>query len=154
MVIQRWQSVLLLIAVVVMACFTFMSLGQVQTQDYTFNFSSCGFYPEGIPTGSVPEPVSTWYFFALSLLTAILPLIAIFCFKNFKLQTRLCLWTMLLLSCVIIIGAILGYQTIDGGDVAWSSLVCAPFIALTAVCLAYNLICRDWRIIRDSERLR
>ena len=40
MVIQRWQSVLLLIAAVVMGCFTFMSLGQVQLPDYTCNLTA------------------------------------------------------------------------------------------------------------------
>ncbi len=154
MVIQRWQSVLLLIAVVLMGCFTFMSLGQVQTTDFSFNFKTLGLYPEGESTGAVAQSISTWYFFAISLLSTILPLIAIFAFKNFKLQKNLCLWSMLLITCLIIVGALLAYQTFDGASISWSSLVCAPFISLISISMAYNRIVRDWNIIRDSERIR
>lgn len=155
MVIQRWQSVLLLIAVVLMACFSFLSLGQVQTQDVTFNFTTFGFTPEGVQTGKVVvEPISTWYFFVVSILTAVLSLIAIFSFKQFRLQRNLCKLIMLLLAVVIIIGALLGYQTIDGGQVSWSSWVCVPFISLISVAMAYNRICADHRLLRDSQRLR
>lgn len=154
MVIQRWQSVLLLIAVILMGCFSFLSLGQVQTSDFTFNFTASGFFQEGISTGATAEPVSTWYFFAVSLISMVLPFIAIFTFKNYKLQKNLCLLTLLMLVCVIIIGAELGYQTIDGGEVEWSSIVCAPYISIIAVCMAYGRINRDHKIIADSERLR
>ena len=57
MVIQRWQSVLLLIAAVVMGCFTFMSLGQVQLPDYTCNFTTLGFDIEGIATDGGPTDI-------------------------------------------------------------------------------------------------
>lgn len=153
MVIQRWQSILLLCAVVVMACFSFMSLGQIQTPDFTFNFTTLGFYPEGEPTGgNVPEGVSSWYFFAVSILSAILPLIAIFSFNQYKLQKNLCLLTILLLACVICIGAVLGY----GGDynVEWSTLVCAPFIAMLATIMAYQRIKADHRLLKSADRLR
>lgn len=153
MVIQRWQSVLLLCAVVVMGCFSFLSLGSVNTQDFTYNFTALGFFPEGTPTGGViPESVSTWYFFAVSLLSAILPLIAIFSFKNFRLQKNLCLITILLLVCVVCIGAMLAY----GGDysVSWSSLVCAPFIAVIATMMALQRIKADQRLLKSADRLR
>lgn len=155
MVIQRWQSVLLLIAVVLMGCFSFMSLGQIQTADFTFNFTALGITPEGIPTGGQsPEPVSTWYLFSISLLSAILSLIAIFSFKNLKFQKKLCIIIELCLICVIIAAVILGYNLFDGGIISWSSLICAPFISLISVVMAYQRIARDERIIRDSERLR
>ena len=153
MVIQRWQSVLLLCAVIVMGCFSFLSLGQVSTPDFTYNFTALGFFPEGEITGNVvPESVSTWYFFAVSLVSAILPLIAIFCFKNYRLQKNLCLLTILLLVCVICIGAVLAY----GGDynVSWTSLVCAPFIALIATMMAIQRINADYRLLKSADRLR
>lgn len=153
MVIQRWQSVLLLCAAVVMGCFSFMSLGQITTPDFTFNFTALGIYPEGESTGGpVPESISTWYFFAVSLLTALLPLIAIFTFKQYKLQKTLCQINVLLLVCVVCIGAVLSY----GGDysVSWSSLVCAPFIALIATIMAIQRINADHRLLRSADRLR
>lgn len=153
MVIQRWQSVLLLCAVVVMGCFSFMSLGQITTPDFTYNFTALGISAEGNLTGGpMPESTNTWYFFAVSILSAILPLIAIFTFKQFKLQKNLCLLTMLMLVCVICIGAVIGYA----GDynVSWTSLVCAPFIALIATIMAYQRICSDHRKIMSADRLR
>lgn len=155
MVIQRWQSVLLLIAVIMMALFSFMSLGQLQTDMYTFNFTALGFSVEGeYPAELKPEGISTWYFFAVSLLTAILPLIAIFCYRNYKLQCRLCLIECLLLACVCIIGASLAYTVVDGAEVQWSSLVCAPFISLITVIMAYNRIVADRRAIDSINRIR
>ena len=154
MVIQRWQSVLLLIAVVLMGCFTFLSLGQLQTTDFSFNFTTCGLYPEGESTGVTATPINTWYFFAVSILSAIIPFIAIFSFKNMRLQKRLCMLTLILLVCVIAIGALIGYQTFDGSSIQWSSWVCAPFISMVAICMAYNRINSDYRLLRDSERIR
>ncbi|MDE7081566.1 MAG: DUF4293 domain-containing protein [Muribaculaceae bacterium] len=155
MVIQRWQSVLLLVAVVMMGLFSFMSLGQVQTADFSYNFTALGLCPEGIPTsGETPECVSTWYLFAVSLLSGLLSLVAIFTFKQYKLQKRMCFLTMLLLCCVICISAIIGYNTIDGASVSWSSIVCAPFISLIAVIMAEQRIVADHRKIQAVDRFR
>lgn len=156
MVIQRWQSVFLLIAVVLMGLFSFMQLGQIQATDLTINFTALGFSQEGIPTqgATIFHPISTWYLFAVSLLSAILSLIAIFSFKNFTLQKRLCLISEVCFICIIIAGAILGYQSFDGATISWNSIVCAPFISMISVAMAYQRICADERLIRDSERLR
>ena len=155
MVIQRWQSVLLLIAVVLMALFSWLSLGQVATPDVTYDFSALGYFPEGeYPPGMAPAAISTWWFFAVSVLSALLPLIAIFTFRHYRLQERLCLIESLILACVIVIGAVLGYVSIDGSQVSWSSTVCAPFISLIATIMAYQRICADHRKLRDADRLR
>ena len=138
MVIQRWQSVLLLIAAVVMGCFTFMSLGQVQL-------------PDGGPTGFVAH---TWIFFAVSMLSFIIPFIAIFCFRNMRLQKMLCLIEILFLIAVICVGAVYGYYSFPQASVSWSSLIIAPFLAIVADILAYNRICADGRKLRAADRLR
>ncbi len=155
MVIQRWQSVLLLVAVVLMGCFSFVSLGQIQTPDVTFNFTALGIFPEGQPTGAEhPGSISTWYLFAISILSAILPLIAIFSFKNLKLQKRLCLISELTIIFTIIDAAFLAYQNFDGGSISWSSMICAPFISMISVAMAYQRIESDRKKIQESERLR
>lgn len=84
MVIQRWQSVFLLIVAVMMACFTFFSLGQVQMPDYSLDFTTLGFTieGEGAPGTSSGYFMHTWAFFIVSLLSFILPFIAIFMFRN------------------------------------------------------------------------
>lgn len=156
MVIQRWQSVLLLIAVIVMAAFTFMSLGQIQLPEYSLNFTTLGFYIEGEATDGAATGyvANTWVFFIVSLMSAIIPLITIFLFKNLSLQKTLCLIEVLFLIAVAAIGAAYGYNTIPGGTISWSSLIVAPAIALCAVVMAYSRISGDWRTLRSVDRIR
>ncbi|MDE5842465.1 MAG: DUF4293 domain-containing protein [Muribaculaceae bacterium] len=153
MVIQRWQSVLLLICVVLMGCFSFMSLGQINVDSVYYDFMPWGIIPMG-DNAAESVSVSTWYIFAISLLSALLPLIAIFTFKNLKLQKRLCMLTVVALICVILACAIIAYQAFSDADVDWSSMICAPFISLISVAMAYQRISADQRTIRESERLR
>lgn len=156
MVIQRWQSVLLLIVAICMGCFTFMSLGQVQLPDYTLNFTTFGFSYEGEATNGAPVGylMHTWGLFIVALLSAIIPVINIFLFKNLRLQKRLCMIEILFLIAVIAAGAIYAYTGVDNGAVSWSSLVCAPFIALLADIMAFNRINADDRLLKSADRLR
>lgn len=156
MVIQRWQSVLLLIVAVVMACFTFMSLGQVQMTEYTLDFTTLGFTIEGIPTDGAPGGYlfHTWPFFIVSLLSFIIPLINIFLFKNLNLQKNICLIEIVFLLAVVAIGCTYGYYHFDDAQVSWSSLIVAPLLAFVADVMAFNRICRDQRALRSADRLR
>ena len=139
-----------------MGLFTFMSLGQVQLPDFTLNFTTFGFSYEGEAThgAATGYAARTWGFFAVSLLSCIIPLINIFMFKNLGKQKNLCLVEILLLIAVIATAAIYGYTGIDNGAVSWSSLVCAPFIALVGVVMAYNRINADDRLLKSADRLR
>ena len=155
MIIQRWQSVLLLIAAAVMACFTFLSLGQVTTTDYTFNFTSLGFVSEGQPSsGAEVIEIKTWYFFMLSLTTTVILLLDIFLFKNLTLQKKICLVALLFIVASGAVGGCLGYACIQGGYMGWSSVALCPFIAIVATILAYNRMCADQRLLRAADRLR
>ena len=155
MVIQRWQSLLLLVAAAVMCCFTFCSLGQVQTTDYTFNFTSLGFYQEGVPTDGVADSVShTWYFFALSLTTTLLLLIDIFLFKNLTLQKKVCLVGVLFIVGSAATCAGLAYGFAEGATVGWSAVVACPLIALVAAVMAWRCMQRDHDKLKAVDRIR
>lgn len=155
MQIQRWQSLLLFIAFVMMGLFSFLSLGTITTSEYSFDFTALGFNVMGeYPEGAKPEGISTWYLFAVSIVTALLPLIAIFSYNKYKLQRTLCLIECLLLACVIIICASLAYYVVDGGVVVWSTMICAPMLSLIAVIMAYNRICADHKTIESIGRIR
>ena len=111
MVIQRWQSLLLLVAAAVMGCFSFCSLGQIQTADFTYNFTSMGFYQEGIPTNGVSAQIfHTWYLFAVTFTSMLLLLIDIFLFKNLPLQKKVCLVSLLFIIASSATVAYLCYQ--------------------------------------------
>lgn len=155
MVIQRWQSVLLFIAAVMMACFAFMSLGQVHTADFALNFTSLGFcYEEAVGGASSGWFFHTWYLFIVSILTIVIPLIAIFLYRNLALQMRVCLFEILFIVADMVVCGVTGYNLIDGGSVVWSFTVCAPVVALVAVIMARCLIKRDRERLRAVDRIR
>ncbi|MDE6697715.1 MAG: DUF4293 domain-containing protein, partial [Muribaculaceae bacterium] len=156
-VIQRWQSVMLLIAGIMMGIFSFCSLGQIQAEAYTFGVTALGIFREGIATA--PNEVtgnSTLILFILSLLACLLPLIDIFCFKNLNLQKKVALISGLLsISAGVIVAFTAPKFASDfKADVTWSVFVCAPLLALIADILAYRLISSDQKKLRAADRLR
>lgn len=155
MVIQRWQSVFLLIVAVMMGIFTFMSLGQVQLTDYSLNFTTIGFSIEGTSTDGAQTGyyAYTWTFFIVSLLSTIIPFLNIFLFKNLNLQKRLCILEIFFLLGVVACGCAYGYYYFTDAVVSWSSLICAPLIAFVADVMAYNRIAHDQRLLNSSRRL-
>lgn len=157
MVIQRWQSVMLLIAGVMMGIFSFCSLGQIQAADYTFNVTALGITREGIATVSDEATgISTVVLFILSLLAGILPIIDIFCFKNMNLQKKVSLVSALFAAVAGVIAAFTasGFASDFGAGVDWSVFICAPAIALIGDILAYRLIVGDQKKLRAADRLR
>lgn len=147
---------MLLIACVMMALSSFMTLGQMQCPDFTLNFTASGFSYAGEPTGGAPTgfAVHTWLLLAVSITSAVIPLLAIFCFRNFRLQKRLTLISVLLVMTTIVCGLTYGYQTYEEGRMVWEEIVCAPFIALIAECMAWRMIESDRRKIAAAERIR
>lgn len=155
MVIQRWQSLFLLIACALMACFSFMSLGQFQTADFSLNITTMGISYEGEPTGGAPSGyfLKTIYYFVLSLTATVLPFITIFLYKNLSAQRAACLAEVVLIVATIVCGTLIGYKTLDVAP-GWSSIIIAPFLALILTCMAYNRIGRDRKLLRSADRIR
>lgn len=156
MVIQRWQSLLLLLTAGIMACFTFMSLGQIQLPEATLDFTTIGFKIEGESTGGAPSgyALHTWGFFTVSLLSVVIPLIALFSYKNLRLQKNLCLIEILMLIAAVTIGAAYGYYHYAVAQVSWSSLIIAPALAFISDVMACNRIVRDQKLLRSVDRIR
>lgn len=159
MVIQRWQSVMLLISGIMMGIFSFMNLGVIQAADYSFSVGALGIFREGIATeGGEPTGISTIYLFIDSVLAMLLPLVGIFCFKNMKLQKNIIYISMLT---IVTSAALLtlkasqfagDLQATDGVD--WSVFVGAPLVALIADIVAIRLINSDIKRLRAADRLR
>ena len=155
MVIQRWQSVLLLISAALMACFTFIPFGVITTEDYTFNLSGLGFYQAGTPTdGAAPIVIHTWYFFMLSITTIVLLLLDIFLYKNLRLQMRVCMVALLFIVADMCVGGLLGFCGIDGGQIWWKTVILCPFIAIFSTIFANYRMKADYALLRASDRLR
>lgn len=157
MVIQRWQSVMLLIACVMMGIFSFISLGQIVSPDYTFDITALGIFREGTATAADEATgQGTIYLFVDSLLACLLPLIGIFCYKNMRLQKSLILISIL---CIVTAGALAAFVAAAfakdfGGSTDWSVFIGTPLVALIAVLTAYRMITSDQKKLRAADRLR
>ena len=141
MVLQRWQSVFLLLAAIAMAVFTFMPVMGLATDNGVVTFSALGCDQEG---------VSSMVLLVLDCLSVILLLVTIFKYRDLKLQQRLCKVNILLL--VAIIAFIVVMWLMQRGQVKpWIVL---PFVALFFTMWASGRIKADRKLLSDSERIR
>lgn len=147
---------MLLITAALMACFTSLSLGQVQTTLYTYNFTCMGFSIEGEPTAGAPSgmQVYTWFLWIVALMSAILPLINIFLYENLPLQKKMCLIEIVFILSAICIAGWEGYRGIPGSYCQWSTLAMAPFLSLILMIFSWGLINKDHKLIRSVDRIR
>ncbi len=138
MVIQRWQSVMLFLAMVCMAIVMYLPFGYVLDSTSSDSWT---------PLMPIDRPV----LLIVEALTALLLLIDIFLFKNLKLQTNVLLICMLLIvasdSSVVIMT--MGNNTVFA---VGSSLV---LIAAFVLCVMARIFIRsDKRKLSESNRLR
>lgn len=155
MVIQRWQTIFLLIAGVMMGLFTFSPLGQFQLADYSLVMHSWAIQSEGVLTdGASSFNLPVIYLAIVSGMAAILSLIDIFLYRNLKLQKQVCAVSILVIIASIFTAATLGYTAIDGASISWSSAAFAPFIALVGAIAAYRGISGDKKKIERADRIR
>lgn len=157
MVIQRWQSLLLLICAALMACCAFMNFGYIETTENTFALDALGIrYFEGATKGPDGATVfmHTWYFFILSMLCIIMPLIDIFLYSNLRLQMRVCMMEIMFIIANLAVGFTIGYTAIENGAFSWGSAILAGILALCAAGLALAYMRRDRNRLRSADRLR
>ena len=135
MVIQRWQSVFMFVAAVLMVAVNFMSWGVVDGTMWV-------------------TPVDFPVMLTLDLLTAVMLLIAIFMFRNMALQK-----TMVRISALfVVVSAIAGGLAIYNGDydgvLDFKGGVWALVGALVLIVMAIVRIASDERLLKSSDRIR
>lgn len=152
MVIQRWQSLLLLIAAVMAALFCLCSLGQIQGASQTYNISSYGVAIE--PNGA--SVLQTIYVTIVEALAAILSVIAIFMYKSTASQRRVCLIAILLNIAALCSEylALEGLEIAGSRGVGYSAMAFTPFVAILALIGAWRCIRSDERKLAAADRLR
>lgn len=135
MVIQRWQSVLLLIASVLMCLLTFTPLAKAA---------------DATPIGMSHAPV----LLVVNILVAVLLFIAIFLFKNLKLQMRVTLISIVLMVCLAVSSGFVLYAGSQGAEIMWTGGVLLLLVALVCAVGGLRLMRRDRNILRSYDRLR
>lgn len=140
MVIQRIQSVYLLLVTVLMSIYSFTDVILVKTISETFEKMSL--FELSIIS------------FTLSLLVAILSMISIFKYKSMKLQIALCSINILLVTTqlVVMIMDALGQTIVQFDQFLLSN--CLPLISLVFLVLSILAIKRDMKLLSSYDRIR
>ena len=135
MVIQRWQSVLLLISAI------FVALVGILPYAVTAN---------GVDVCAVQTPV----LLCVDILVALLLLIDIFLYRNLRYQMKV---TRLALGLIVVLEAAIAAYTCAGLEGATISIIVCivmPMLALISSFVALRLMHRDYRLLRSADRLR
>ena len=147
MVLQRLQSLYLLIAAIFLGIFTFTTSTTITNGENEFLIGA-------LATGAAGKTAPNFVLCVLNALTAILALITIFKFKNLKLQLKLCSICILLTIVIAISIAILTYQALNGGEfhVMLSNIMLG--LAVVFFYLARRGVHKDKKTIQSTESLR
>ena len=151
--IQRIQSVYLLLAAIVVAVAMFTTVCSfVEADGITVHVLR----PLGLTSDSGMFH-STWGMFGLLLLSVVVSVATIFLYTNRMLQIRMTVFNALLLIGYYIVAAFFIYMLQDGmGEVSFRPGIglALPAIAIILFYLAFRGIYRDEVIVRAADRLR
>lgn len=144
MVIQRWQTVWLLIAAVLVAVFCFVPMALIEDNSLA----------EG--SASFLNPVDFPVLMAVNALVALLLFIAIFMYKNTRRQKTVTLVSMMLLVVGMVTECcyLYSWNAGEGGRVKWLGSIFLLIGALVFSALAYRAIRSDEKLLRSADRLR
>ena len=141
MVIQRWQSVWLLFAAILVAIFCFMPVAVITD-------TSAGL-PADLTMADFPVIA------VVNSLVALLLFIAIFLYKNTRVQKTVTLLSMLL---ICVVAAVTAFLTFSGNDEATRIEIGGSVVllvgALVFAAMAYRGIRHDEKLLRAADRLR
>lgn len=149
--IQRKQSIFLLVAFIVSVVCLFLPLGSFEPQTMGVSFKM---YNLMVVLGSGAD-YSVCGLFGILTLSAILSAATIFLFHNRMLQSRMCLCNLFLLLAWYVV---LGVQTRNAvsADTVFhiSFAACLPAVALILVFMARIAIIKDEKLVRAADRIR
>ena len=148
--IQRKQSVYLLLAVIAIVCALCLPIGY-----FVDEAASLVFKPMGVmlTDGNL---LSTWGLFALLALGAVIPACTIFLFRNRRLQMRMTLFHILLLVgyyfVLLLFCSVLKKDLNSTFQFNWA--ICLPMVAIILDWLAFGAIRHDDEMVKAVDRLR
>ena len=147
MVIQRIQTLYLLVALVMMAAFAFLT-------SFSFDVAGNEYVVGTLATGVDGKTSINLLMLCLNGLVVVLTAIAVFSYKNLKLQKRLCSISIILLIALLISIGLMILGATDEQNLSIDISNVLPVVSLFLLFLAYRGISRDQRILSDSDRLR
>lgn len=141
MVIQRIQTLFLLLAVVFMAVFCLTPIATLDVAESAESFS---------PVFVKDAPV----FMVLNIVIAVLLFIGIFLFKNLKRQISVTVASMVLICASIVTFGIILYAGMPDAHIIWTGGVLLLVAALICAFLAYRGMKKDRKLLSSYDRLR
>ncbi len=148
--IQRIQTVYLLIVAVLTVIVISTPLGSLITPESTINEMT----NLSITTADGVVNYEPWALFAIQMVSAIITLYTIFLYKKRMLQIRLCLFNIILLIGYYITLLVFVYMLKDSNTFTPSWSVCLPFINIVLSWLALRAIGKDEALVRSLNSLR
>jgi len=149
MVLQRIQSVYLLIAVILMAVFAFLPALSFQSAGQEYVVGALAMGPKG---ATHIEPVML----VLVVLISLIAFIDIFLYRNLQRQMNVCFIGIVIgLAMLIAIGIRLFMLTGEQGVTVtphWYLLL--PLLSIVLMMLAHKAMARDRKTLLDADRLR
>lgn len=133
MVIQRWQSVFLLLAAIMMGCSCMLPLATMGEATLT--------------------PASQPVYLVLNALIAVLTLISIFLFKNLSRQKTVVKVNFFLIVASIITAGIMIFSTADA-SIDWIGAPLLVICSLVMTLAGYRRICADEKLLKSYDRIR
>ena len=154
--IQRIQSLYLIIALALMGSMLFLPYAEIAAVDGTiYSFGSSGL---GKLDGEVWLRVSgALPMLILIVAIAALLLVSIFLFRNRRLQMRICAYAIILEFGLIGLGYYYFYQAFRGIEVnnyAFQLPVVFPVLSIILLYLAYRAIRKDDILVRSVDKIR
>lgn len=151
--LQRIQSLYLLLALILTSLLFSMDLAQLANETGLFRLTFSGLYAIDAENKLI---VSTYYISALLIISDLLLFIAIFLFSKRILQIRICGMLLALLAglsgIIYYIGKTASKEL--GAELHFSWALVFPLIALIFVYLAIRAIGKDEALIRSIDRIR
>ncbi len=149
MVIQRIQSVYLLIAIILMVVFAFFPALSFELADKTVLYGA-------LETGRAGNMHFNPLLLTLICLISFLALIDIFLFKNLQRQMTVCFVDIIIglamLIAICIQAFVVGNR--EGWTVVWQWYVLLPVLSIIFLMLAHKSMSNDKKKLRDADRLR
>lgn len=135
MVIQRIQTLLLLLTVALMTAALFLPAASTSS---------------GAPVYITDFPI----LMIVDILVAALLFIGIFMFKNLKAQMRVTLVSILLICAVAAGGVFYLWRGAEGAQIEYFGAAILLICSVLSAALAYRYMKRDHKLLRSADRLR
>ncbi len=149
MVIQRIQTVYLIIAIILMVVFAF-------SPALSFELGGREFVYGALETGKVGVTHFDPLMLMLIVLISLLALIDIFLYKNLQRQMTVCFVDIIIGLAMLVAICIQAYVvgTRDGVTLTWQWYLALPVLSIIFLMLAHKSMSKDKKMLRDSDRLR